>query len=152
MVDVDATECGWDDLPGAMAVGTFTVDVTFRNPHDRARTRAVSLLVDTGATWTTLPQDVVETLECAPVSHRRVRLATGRVETWPMTIVLVTLLDQELPTVCLVAPAGGPALLGAVTLEEFALSVDPVARRLVPVDGYLMASARGGAYFPAASS
>jgi len=31
----------------------------------------------------------------------------------------------------------GPALLGAVTLEEFALSVDPVARRLVPVRSYL---------------
>jgi hypothetical protein len=27
-----------------------------------------------------------------------------------------------------------------VTLEEFGLSVDPVARRLVPVDGYLMSS------------
>ena len=123
-----------------MAVGTFTVEVTFRSPHDRERTRTMSLLVDTGATWTTLPQDVVETLECAPVSHRRVRLASGQVETWPITIVLVTLEGQELPTVCLVGPAGGPALLGAVTLEEFALSVDPVARRLVPVEGYLMSS------------
>ena len=37
-------------------------------------------------------------------------------------------------------PARGSAsVLGAVTLEEFALSVDPVARRLVPVSGYLMA-------------
>ncbi len=32
----------------------------------------------------------------------------------------------------------GPALLGAVTLEEFALSVDPVATRLVPVRSYLI--------------
>jgi len=47
---------------------------------------------------------------------------------------------QELPTVWLVGPAGGPALLGAMTLEEFALSVDPVARRLVPVEGYLMSA------------
>ena len=123
-----------------MAVGTFTVEVTFRSPHDRERTRTMFLLVDTGATWTTLPQDVVETFECAPVSHRRVRLASGHVETRPMTIVLVTLEAQELPTVCLVGPAAGPALLGAVTLEEFGLSVDPVARRLVPVDGYLMSS------------
>src|SRR5207237_5033251 len=107
---------GWDDRPGQIAVGTFTVEVPFRNPHDRARTRTVSLLVDTGATWTTLPRDVVEALECAPVSHRRVRLASGRVETWPITIVLVTLEGQELPTVCLVSPVGGPALLGAVTL------------------------------------
>jgi len=122
------------------AMGTFSVEVMFRSPHDRERTRVVSLLVDTGATWTTLPQDIVEALGCSPVSHRRVRLANGRVEAWPVTVVLVTLEGQELPTVCLVAPPGGPALLGAVTLEEFALSVDPVARRLVPVEGYLMSS------------
>jgi len=32
---------------------------------------------------------------------------------------------------------GGPLLLGAVTLEEFGLGVDPVARKLVPVPGLL---------------
>ena len=46
---------------------------------------------------------------------------------------------QELPPICLIAPRGSASVLGAVTLEEFALSVDPVARRLVPVSGYLMA-------------
>jgi hypothetical protein len=49
------------------------------------------------------------------------------------TTVLLTLDGQEGPTFCLIAPRGGPALLGAVTLEEFALGVDPVAKRLVPV-------------------
>jgi hypothetical protein len=39
-----------------------------------------------------------------------------------------------------VAPAG-PALLGAVALESLSLGVDPVARRLVPVDGFVMAGA-----------
>lgn len=119
-------------------MSTFTVDARFRSPHDRRRAREVTALVDTGATWTTLPQDVVEAMGCARISERRVRLADGREETWPITIVLVTLEGQELPTICLIGPSGGPALLGAVTLEEFALSVDPFARRLVPVAGYLM--------------
>ncbi len=121
-------------------MGTFVVDPTFRNPDDRGRACAVAVLVDTGATWTTLPRDVVEALGCSPLSTRRVRLADGREEAWPITIVLVTLDDQELPTICLIGPPGGPALLGAVTLEEFSLSVDPVARRLVPATGYLMAA------------
>ena len=112
MGDVDAIPGGMGRCGGRMTVGTFTVEVTFRSPHDRERTRTVSLLVDTGATWTTLPQDVIEALDCAPVSHRRVRLASGRVETWPLTIVLVTLEGQELPTVCLVGPAGGPVAVG----------------------------------------
>jgi clan AA aspartic protease len=120
-------------------LGTFTVDATFRNPHDRAQTCLVPVLVDTGATWTALPADVVAGLGGSPLATRRVRLANGREEAWPFTIMLVEIEGQELPTVCLIGPHGGPALLGAVTLEEFALSVDPVARRLVPVAGYLMA-------------
>lgn len=120
---------------------TFRVDATFKNPHDRARVRAVPVLVDTGATWTTLPKEIVDALGCSPLSTRRVQLASGREEVWPLTIVLIALEGQELPTVCLIAPIGGPALLGAVTLEEFALAVDPVGRRLIPVAGYLMAAA-----------
>jgi hypothetical protein len=64
-------------------------------------------------------------------------LANGREEEWPFGVVLLSLEGQELPTVCLIGPNGGPALLGAVTLEEFALGVDPVAKRLVPVRSYL---------------
>jgi clan AA aspartic protease len=119
-------------------VGTFLVEPRFRNLHDHTRDRVVPVLVDTGATWTTLPQDIIDELGCSPISSRQILLADGREETWPLTIVLVTLEGQELPTVCLIGPHGGPSLLGAVTLEEFALSVDPVARRLVTVRGTLM--------------
>jgi predicted aspartyl protease len=121
-------------------MGTFRVDVSFRSIHDRDRTADASLLVDTGATWTTLPLETIELLGASPVSDRRVTLANGSEETWPVTVLLVTLQGAELPTVCLVGPRGGPALLGAVTLEEFALCADPVGRRLVPVSGYLMSS------------
>ena len=121
-------------------MGTFRVDVTFRSIHDRDRTATASLLVDTGATWTTLPRETIDALGASPVADRRVRLANGSEETWPVTVLLVTLEGAELPTVCLVGPPGGPALLGAVTLEEFSLSADPVGRRLVPVSGYLMSA------------
>ena len=122
-------------------MGTFRVEATFGSIHDRDRTASVSLLVDTGATWTTLPRETIDALGASPISERRVRLANGREETWPLTVLLVTLEGAELPTICLIGPRGGPALLGAVTLEEFALSADPVGRRLVPVSGYLMSSA-----------
>ena len=119
-------------------MGTFRVDATFANPHDPDRRQMVSVLVDTGATWTTLPEEIIQELGCSVLSRRRVRLADGREQAWPIVSVLTSLEGQQLPTVCLVGPAGGPALLGAVTLEEFGLGVDPIARRLVPVTGYLM--------------
>jgi len=119
---------------------TFSVEVTVKNLREPGRSRMVSVLVDAGATYMTLPRDVVEALGCQPVGNRRVLLATGREEEWPLSVVLLTLEGQELPTVCLIGPNGGPAILGAVTLEEFALGVDPVAKRLVPVRSYLARS------------
>lgn len=118
-------------------MGTFRVEVTVKNLREPARSRTLSVLVDTGATYMALPRDVLDALGCQPIGTRRVLLANGREEEWPFGVVLLTLEGQELPTVCLIGPNGGPAILGAVTLEEFALGVDPVAKRLVPVRSYL---------------
>ncbi len=118
-------------------MGTFQVEVTVKNLQAPTRSRTLSVLVDTGATYTTLPRDVVDALGCNPIGTRRVLLANGREEEWPVGAVLLSLEGQEGPTFCLIGPNGGPALLGAVTLEEFALGVDPVAKRLVPVRSYL---------------
>src|ERR1044072_3803629 len=117
-------------------MGAFLIEPTFRNPDAPERERAVPVLVDTGATYTMLPQDIVDALGCTAMSSRRIRLADGRLETWPFTLVLVTLEGEQLPTICLITPPGSLAVLGAVTLEEFGLAVDPVTRRLVPFTGY----------------
>jgi clan AA aspartic protease len=118
-------------------MGTFRIAATFRNPNDRDREQTVRVLVDTGATYTMLPQDIVDALGCPAFSMRAVQLADGRSAMWPITSVLVTLEGQELPTVCLVAPVGSDSLLGAVTLEEFGFSVEPVSGRLVPFTGHV---------------
>jgi len=119
------------------AMGTFNINVTVGNLDDPARNRRVTVMVDTGATYTTLPREIVEDLGCRPIGSRQVVLADGREDEWPIAAVRITVDGQQGPTFCLIGPAGGPALLGAVTLEEFALGVDPVAKRLVPVRSYL---------------
>jgi hypothetical protein len=42
----------------------------------------------------------------------------------------------EGPTYVVFGESGSPPAIGAVTLEAFLLGVDPVAHRLVPVDGW----------------
>ena len=118
-------------------MGTFSVEVTVKNLSDPAHSQRLPIMVDTGATYTTLPMNIVDDLGCRPIGSRRVVFANGREEDWPVTAVLITVDGQEGPTFCLIGPTGGPALLGAVTLEEFALGVDPVAKRLIPVRSYL---------------
>jgi hypothetical protein len=50
--------------------------------------------------------------------------------------VRLALEGREVTTPCFVAPAGA-ALLGAVALESLFLAADPVAKRLVPVEGFV---------------
>lgn len=122
-------------------MGTFHVEMTVKNLHAPEHRRTVRALVDTGATYTTLPREVVDALGCQPIGTRRVLPANGQEEEWPVAAVSLSLQGQEGPTFCLIGPNGGPALLGAATLEEFALAVDPVAKKLVPVRAYLTALA-----------
>ena len=112
-------------------MGTFRIDVTVSNLADRQRSLTLPLLVDTGATYTALPREVADTLGLEPIETRRVRLGDGRVERWPMAAILVRIDGREAPSLAWIGPPGSPALLGAVTLEEFALAVDPSAKRLI---------------------
>jgi clan AA aspartic protease len=113
-------------------MGTFRVEVTVSNLRDPRRSVTLPLLVDTGATYTTLPGEVAESLGLEPVDTRRVRLGDGREEHWPLGEIRARVDERECPSVCFIGPRGGPALLGAVTLEELALDVDATGKRLVP--------------------
>jgi len=112
-------------------MGTFRTEVTISNLRDPSRSVTLPLLVDTGATYATLPGETVEALGLEPIDTRRVRLGDGREERWAVGEIRVRVDGRESPSVCLIGPRGGPALLGAVTLEELALGVDPTGKRLI---------------------
>ena len=96
----------------------------------------VDFLVDTGATLLVVPRSLAERLALSPTRSQRVVIAGGQREVWPIAEVRLALDGQETTTPCFVAPAG-PPLLGAVALESLFLAVDPVAKRLIPVDGFV---------------
>jgi predicted aspartyl protease len=93
-------------------------------------------LVDTGATLLVVPRPLAERLDLTPHRTHPVEIAGGREEIWPIAEVRLALDGQEVTTPCFIAP-GGPALLGAVALESLFLAVDAVAKRLVPVKGFV---------------
>ena len=119
-------------------MGSFRVEATVSHLQDRERRVTLDLLVDTGATYTTLPRDVADAPGPEPIDTRRIRLGDGREELWPIPAIFVRVGEQECPSLALIGWAGGPALLGAVTLEELSLGVDPSGRRLIPTTSYLV--------------
>ena len=106
-------------------------------PRDGGTARSLEALVDTGAGYSVVPRPILESLGCRPVRTQRVVLADGRTEEWSVSQVDVECEGRRTTTPVLMGPPGDPILLGATTLEELGLGIDPLNRRLVPVDLYL---------------
>jgi aspartyl protease family protein len=121
-------------------MGQFKVEIGLY-PRASGSPRLVEALVDTGAAYTVLPRSLLESLGYTAARAQRVILADGRAEEWAVTQVDVECEGRRTFTPVLMGPASGPALLGATTLEEIGLGVDPLSRRLVPVDLYLAVTA-----------
>jgi len=117
-------------------MGTFTVLVE-ASSIDHASSERCEALVDNGATYTTLPTSVLRRLGVSPHTQRRFSLANGVRVTRDIGRAWVRVDGKEELTLVVFGDEGAQPLLGAVTLEEMGLGVDPIARKLVPVDGYL---------------
>lgn len=117
-------------------MGTFSVRL---QAGDTARERFVEIdaLVDTGASYTMLPAPLLRDLGVSATASRAFMLANGQRTTREVGQAWVRLDGHEVMTVVVFGDEGGPILLGAVTLEEMGLGVDPLGKRLIDVPGLL---------------
>jgi clan AA aspartic protease len=111
---------------------------TFQQPIevgtlDGSRAIKLTAWVDTGAAYTWIPRAVLEELGIPPTFRRRFRLANGSEIERDCAQATVRVNGSALITVCVFGDEGSEPLLGAVTLEEMGLGVDPLNQRLVPV-------------------
>ncbi len=131
--------------------------VGLRPPHDRTpdsgmghfrvavqvgqqageRFEPIEALVDTGATYTWIPRDVLTRLGVTPEEEWPFVLADGHEVRYPVAWISIRMRDRVQPTIVVFGEPGSEAILGVVTLEEFRLAADPVNRRLVSVPGRL---------------
>ena len=116
-------------------MGLFRVTARLTGPTGVSE--QTELLVDTGATFLTLPRPLAERLGVEPQRRVPVVVAGGTKASWPVGEVRVVVDGREVTTPCFIAPSG-PALLGAVALESLLLAVDPVGKRLVPTEGFVL--------------
>ena len=116
----------------------FRVPIALGDPPGE-RFEEHQALVDTGATWTWVPEDVLKRLGHQPTVKRKLRAADNRIIERDAAEVPIRIGDETLRSLCIFGDPGSELLLGAVTLEAFSLSPDPVNERLVPVVGLLMA-------------
>ncbi|MDZ7262614.1 MAG: clan AA aspartic protease [candidate division KSB1 bacterium] len=123
-------------------MGTFREKVVVSNPED-LNSMELELIVDTGATYTWIPEDLLSQLKIKPRFKRKLQLADGRIIERDASLINIHIKGEELPTICIFDDTGSKPLLGAVTLEESGLGVDPVNKTLVPVPSLLVSLFKG---------
>ena len=115
----------------------------FINPEKKNKSVFVDCVVDTGATYTWLPQDLLSKIEVLPSFEREFKIAGGSIIKREMAEVLVFLKGEAMHTLVAFGDKNSEPLLGAVTLEEFGLTADPVNETLKPVPGLLLGKLTG---------
>ena len=122
--------------PGGLSLGTFRVPLTVGNLVTGA-TETVNALVDTGATYSMIPASVLRRLGIEPTRSRRFRIASGERVEHQTALAFFETGGYEGEARVVFGPEG-QYLLGATTLEDMLLVVDPVSKRLVPEEALLM--------------
>lgn len=112
-------------------MGMFDVKVKLTNLSDAARTHEVSLLVDTGATLSWIPREILEKLGALPLSRLPFSLADGRTLERDTTAVLLTIDGRKGAVPVAFGEPGEEAVLGATALETLGLMADPVGKKFV---------------------
>ena len=104
-------------------MGTFHVDIAVGNPLG-GDFLPVSALVDTGSTHSVIPESLLASLSLAPMERRTYRMANGNFIQHDVGEARFRINKEERTCTVIFGPEG-QYLLGATTLEDFDLMVDP---------------------------
>ena len=116
-------------------MGTFSIPISVGGPTGRSVD--IEALVDTGATHSLLPGNVLVELGVEPIERVMFQLADESTVDYDIGEARLRLDGRERTALVIFGPEGATPLLGATTLELFNLAVDPVGRRLLSVPGLL---------------
>jgi clan AA aspartic protease len=106
------------------------------------RFESIETLVDTGATYTWIPRDVLQRLGVPPEEEWPFVLADGREVRYPAAWMLIRIGERARPTIVVFGEPGSEPILGVFALEGFRLAADPVNRRLISVPALLKTASR----------
>ena len=118
-------------------MGTFHWPLTVLSA-DGDREETVEALVDTGATYTSLPASLLARLGVVPQRHLEFELANGEVIEQAIGFATVRIEGVTAPTIVVFADDNALPLMGAHALEGVTMAVDQVGKRLAPTRALLM--------------
>jgi len=114
-------------------MGLTVLDVEVGNPSNPEVTEKLEFLIDSGAIYSVVPAQVLETLGIKPLSEQEFRLADGTKIVRKKGVALFKYGDKIGGADVIFGEEGDSVLLGAFTLEALGLALDPLKRELRPL-------------------
>ena len=114
-------------------MGRVDITIAVGDPQGN-RFEELEVLVDTGATFTKVPRELLERLDVPVERSVLSELADGRTIPRDIGLTTIRLEGQELLTPVIFGESGERPLLGVIALEHALLDVDPTNKRLVPTN------------------
>lgn len=118
-------------------MGIFRVSVQVGNAFT-GQYESVEAVVDTGAVDSVMPASLLRRLGIEATRTVRYRTVSGERVEYNVGSAAFTVEGVSCIANVVFGPAGADTVLGATTLEQLYLAVDPVAQRLVPQEGLLL--------------
>jgi len=115
-------------------MGYVRIRGVIANPLDRNLRDELEFIVDAGAIYTVIPQDVAEKLQLKVVDKRKFKIASGEVVEHPVSEAYIIVEGKGVTSLVAIAPEKTPILLGVTTLELLGVQVDPVTGKLIPLE------------------
>lgn len=118
-----------------MGVFTYRIEIAAspQGPFD-----AIDAYVDSGAVYTQVPASLLQRLGVEPIDTAIFVTADGRRSEAALGEVVLRIDGRVRRSICVFGEEGTPLLLGAYALEGFLLGVDPINKRLVPIEGLML--------------
>ena len=114
-------------------MGTFSVDFVIRN-RNGSQARELNGVVDTGASYTVIPAQILDELGIEREQTKVFSLADGSRQELAIAWAEMELQGQRGSVYVVFGPDSRKVLLGAMALETFALAADAKYRRLIPAE------------------
>lgn len=113
-------------------MGTFSAHIRVASLQAQTQSREIELIVDTGATLTKLPEDLLAELRIEPQFSLPALTSDNREVMRRIGLAWISVDGRAGAVPVAFGSRGEQVLLGATTLEILGLVVDPVERKLIP--------------------
>ena len=117
-------------------MGTFKTEINIGNP-ETGRWTSIDAMVDTGAFLSSAPASMLRELGVAPYERQGFQFADGSLKRMDVGEVRIRIDGREATTQIAFNNEDTQPLLGALALESLFLVVDPIRRRLLPMDNII---------------